>query len=107
MIRNHLLDPEGSPVRGSAQSNSFNYDHDDPWYSSSSNPPSPTGKFNSVGSFGDLSTSAAVGSSSLSSYDDFENEPPLLEELGVRFDHIFNKTQAVVNPTKVIYFLFS
>jgi hypothetical protein len=32
---------------------------------------------------------------------DYENEPPLLEELGIRFDHIWSKTQAVINPTKV------
>ena len=31
---------------------------------------------------------------------DFDNEPPLLEELGIRFDHIWTKTQAVVNPTQ-------
>ncbi len=30
--------------------------------------------------------------------DDYDNEPPLLEELGIRFDHIWTKTQAVVNP---------
>jgi protein YIPF5/7 len=35
-------------------------------------------------------------------YDEFENEPPLLEELGIHFDHIISKTQAVVNPAKAI-----
>ncbi|CAD5232464.1 unnamed protein product [Bursaphelenchus xylophilus] len=30
--------------------------------------------------------------------EDFENEPPLLEELGVNFDHIRQKTFAVLNP---------
>lgn len=34
--------------------------------------------------------------------EDFDNEPPLLEELGIRFDHILLKTQAVINPTKVL-----
>jgi hypothetical protein len=29
---------------------------------------------------------------------DFENEPPLLEELGINFDHIFTKTKCVLNP---------
>lgn len=33
--------------------------------------------------------------------DDYDNELPLLEELGIRFDHIWSKTQAVINPTKV------
>jgi hypothetical protein len=32
--------------------------------------------------------------------DDYENELPLLEELGIRFDHIWSKTQAVINPIK-------
>ncbi|KHN80902.1 Protein YIPF5 [Toxocara canis] len=30
--------------------------------------------------------------------DDFENEPPLLEELGIDFSHIKEKTVAVLNP---------
>ncbi|KAI6171234.1 FAD-binding PCMH-type domain-containing protein [Aphelenchoides bicaudatus] len=30
--------------------------------------------------------------------DDFENEPPLLEELGINFNHIRSKTFAVLNP---------
>uniref|UniRef100_A0A023F877 Protein YIPF n=2 Tax=Triatoma infestans TaxID=30076 RepID=A0A023F877_TRIIF len=29
---------------------------------------------------------------------DFEDEPPLLEELGINPDHIFQKTMAVLNP---------
>uniref|UniRef100_A0A0N5BC78 Protein YIPF n=1 Tax=Strongyloides papillosus TaxID=174720 RepID=A0A0N5BC78_STREA len=31
-------------------------------------------------------------------YDDIENEPPLLEELGINFDHIKQKTMSVLNP---------
>ncbi|CAM9212456.1 unnamed protein product [Heterosigma akashiwo] len=35
------------------------------------------------------------------SYDeDYENEPPLLEELGIHFDQIFAKTKLVLNPLK-------
>jgi hypothetical protein len=30
--------------------------------------------------------------------DNFENEPPLLEELGINFEHIRLKTLAVLNP---------
>lgn len=44
---------------------------------------------NNIVSFSDVSTNPA---------DDFENEPPLLEELGVNFDHIRQKTFAVLNP---------
>jgi len=44
--------------------------------------------------------------SNLNSYstqdDDYENEPPLLEELGIRFDHIWSKTQAVLYPVKQV-----
>ena len=28
----------------------------------------------------------------------FDDEPPLLEELGINFDHIYQKTIAVLNP---------
>ena len=31
---------------------------------------------------------------------DFDNEPPLLEELGFNFDHIWEKTLSVLNPLK-------
>lgn len=31
----------------------------------------------------------------------FEDEPPLLEELGINFDHIYQKTLAVLNPFTV------
>ncbi|ETN84652.1 hypothetical protein NECAME_17058 [Necator americanus] len=30
--------------------------------------------------------------------EDYENEPPLLEELGINFSHIKEKTFAVLNP---------
>ncbi|KAF5900935.1 Alstrom syndrome protein 1 isoform X1, partial [Clarias magur] len=32
--------------------------------------------------------------------DSFEDEPPLLEELGINFDHIWQKTLTVLNPMK-------
>ncbi|KAG8591774.1 hypothetical protein GDO81_000303 [Engystomops pustulosus] len=32
--------------------------------------------------------------------DSFEDEPPLLEELGINFDHIWQKTLTVLNPWK-------
>ena len=34
------------------------------------------------------------------SMDDYDNEPPLLEELGVNIEHIVSKTKAVMSPTK-------
>jgi len=33
---------------------------------------------------------------------DFENEPPLLEELGINFSHIMQKTLAVLIPMKTL-----
>ena len=35
-------------------------------------------------------------------FEDFDNEPPLLEELGINWEHIFEKTKAVINPSQVI-----
>lgn len=32
--------------------------------------------------------------------EDYDNEPPILEELDIRFDHILSKTQAVLYPKK-------
>ncbi|CAN0056410.1 unnamed protein product [Ascophyllum nodosum] len=34
--------------------------------------------------------------------EDYENEPPLLVELGINFEHIWSKTLAVILPTKRI-----
>lgn len=34
--------------------------------------------------------------------EDYDNEPPLLEELGINFEHIWSKTLAVILPTKRI-----
>lgn len=47
--------------------------------------------------FGNTSTDAYSPYDS----DDFSNEPPLLEELGIRFDHIWSKTRAVILLTKI------
>lgn len=35
---------------------------------------------------------------STSMYEDYENEPPLLEELDINFSHILGKTKAVLKP---------
>ncbi|CAM9635032.1 unnamed protein product [Choristocarpus tenellus] len=34
--------------------------------------------------------------------EDYENEPPLMEELEINFEHIWSKTMAVILPTKSI-----
>ncbi|KAK6024539.1 Yip1 domain protein [Ostertagia ostertagi] len=43
--------------------------------------------------------SAGVGGAGGGDGEDYENEPPLLEELGINFSHIKEKTFAVLNPT--------
>jgi len=41
-----------------------------------------------------------VGGAAPAMYEeDYENEPPLLEELGIHFDHIWKKTLCVILPT--------
>ena len=51
---------------------------------------------NMSGSFGNNN-----GGLNMNSYS-FDDEPPLLEELGIRFDHIWSKTQAVMYPMRKI-----
>lgn len=95
------IDPEGSPARPNG---GFYGQQEDPWYSNSGqespasdNSRGPTfdysGSFNMMGS----NNQADLVSSEV----DYENEAPLLEELGIHFDHIWAKTQAVLIPTKV------
>lgn len=44
-----------------------------------------------------------VGGSAVDEDDeDYDNEPPLLVELGINFEHIWSKTLAVILPTKRI-----
>lgn len=42
--------------------------------------------------------STSIGGKTQFDPNDFENEPPLLEELGINFDHIYRKTKCVLNP---------
>lgn len=52
------------------------------------------------GFVGSILTPAARAPLSYDSQNSFEDEPPLLEELGINFDHIYQKTLAVLNPMK-------
>jgi hypothetical protein len=105
-----MLDPEGSPARPNAMYSGGQVD--DPWYSGSAQE-SPTSdasrsSFNFGGgvysqpssNMGNMMSGSGVNTA-LQSEGDYENEPPLLEELGINFDHIWAKTQAVLIPTKV------
>ncbi|KAF0717783.1 Aste57867_2100 [Aphanomyces stellatus] len=67
-----------------------------PWFSGDmGNVPTGTPIAGSMGSLGDQGAATYGG-------DDFENEPPLMEELGINFEHIWTKTQVVLNPTKEV-----
>jgi len=128
MLRNHAmgLDPESresSPQRQQYQAyqQPESSPSEDPWFShngresplqhTSAGPPS----FNQQGTgWGDYSASSGGhmgaggnarmggGAGALNLEEDFDNEPPLLEELGIRFDHILAKTRVVINPRKQI-----
>lgn len=101
MLRNHVIDPE-SPAKLSinATNNPPSTDFDDPWYAGPSNENSPTnvgtGSTSGGSAMKPFSSSLSYGSGA---FDGFEDEPPLLEELGVNLEHIISKTKAVVNPT--------
>ena len=99
MLRNQVIDPE-SPERKGTNPNlgvkvSPQTEYEDPWYAAS-NDNSPRNENHVTGSFGNSSlymdgSMGAYGNdayNSMSGYDDYENEPPLLEELGVNFDHV-------------------
>ena len=46
--------------------------------------------------------SGAVGSSGMmGGEEDYSNEPPLMEELGINFRHIWTKTKTIILPIKV------
>jgi hypothetical protein len=84
--------------------------NDDPWYKGSPQA-SPIGgqTTNQGGGYPNYYSNAtnSMNSGIASSYgvaggeEDYDNEPPLLEELGIRFDHIWSKTQAVLYLNKV------
>ncbi|XP_065182930.1 protein YIPF7-like [Sycon ciliatum] len=56
--------------------------------------PPPTQPDQYTGSIMQPDQPASVGSTG------FDDEPPLLEELGINFDHIYQKSISVLNPTK-------
>jgi hypothetical protein len=104
-MRNQMMiDPEGSPARPNTVFSGMNGQNDDPWFSGSAQE-SPSSDSNRPSFNYNNYDRGAMGSgdvnNALSSEEDYDNEPPLLEELGINFDHIWTKTQAVLIPTKV------
>jgi hypothetical protein len=97
MIRNQMLDdPESSPQKESVFNFGNHGNDSSPWFTGGggNDQGSPThsggGMYNqqqsnSFNSGGVMSgTSLSFGNSN----DDYENEPPLLEELGINFEHM-------------------
>ena len=123
-MRNHLLDPESSPQNAGFRSYEMQ-GQEDPWFEAKPGQQQAPGMNYpqyGIGATGFTSTGfnrpqhnnpgqassymtdmdgRSPGNHASGDDDDYENEPPLLEELGIRFDHIWSKTQAVINPTKV------
>ena len=108
--------PTFQPYQQQQQSSSSAQASEDPWFEQQNSPMS-SGTANQplYGGFNNTMGMGGGGGGGPSSYGaanvqvpimsgldeyDYDNEPPLLEELGIRFDHIWSKTQAVVNPTK-------
>lgn len=106
-----MLDPESTPPKGvNIYGGGFGAPNaaEDSWFTSGGSSPHSADYNGSFGSFnnppaqfpymGGAQPPMGYGQDEV---EDFEHEPPLLEELGIRFDHIWSKTQAVINPTKV------
>jgi len=94
---------------GSGNSNNMPSSHSNGPMNSSYNP-----NFNSVplsssssSSIGGAMTGGPIGGGGIQGGPmggggpDYEDEPPLLEELGVNIDHIIAKTKAVMNPARI------
>ena len=88
MINNSAIGAQ-SPVGG----------NEDGWYSAQ-NTPSGGGGGGSSGresSYDDMNQM----NNAFALEEDYDNEPPLLEELGINFDKILKKTKAVLNPNNM------
>lgn len=103
-----MLDPESSP---SKEESSFNYGGDQdnsPWFTGGAgggdiSPHHGGMGDNNMGGGGNFNFGSGGGGApgGFDVEEDYDNEPPLLEELGIRFDHIQSKTMAVMYPRKV------
>ena len=103
-----MVDPEGSPSKQGSFAYAAADTYDDPWYSSSDqSSPQAINSTNGSRAFAYDNASYMTTNTSVGDDEDYENELPLLEELGIRFDHIWSKTQAVMYPHKVMQHLFN
>jgi len=76
----------------------YDYTQQTPGYEQSYDQPSYGGQKNYGGAI--FTPDPVQQFESPSSGNNFEDEPPLMEELGINFDHIIKKTMAVLNPLK-------
>jgi hypothetical protein len=74
----------------------------EPWYAGSPEKPQQTNYSNINYSNGE--TNARYSGRFDLQDEDYSSEPPLLEEIGIRFDHVWEKTQAVILINRVSLF---
>ena len=87
MIKNHQIGGSGSTMNSPAGEG---------WYSAANTPTTQ-----SYAGMDPGTTESVDMDSGNQAYveEDYDNEPPLLEELGINFERITRKTKAVLNPT--------
>ena len=102
------LDPEGTPYQPYYPQRATSF-QDNQWFSGEPDSPSQA-NYSGGNQYSYANNNTGISSyhdpgamSNGQDYEDFDNEPPLLEELGIRFDHMWSKTQAVIHPFKVLY----
>ncbi|KAG8191517.1 hypothetical protein JTE90_019581 [Oedothorax gibbosus] len=77
------------------------FDYDASVNQAASLPPPSQQLYPQLGAYaGSILTPETAAPFGVAAPDNFEDEPPLLEELGINFDHIIQKTAAVLNPFK-------
>jgi hypothetical protein len=105
----------GNPSHPRAYSSDFSDDfgETDPWYSQAGSPEKPLQQQMNY-SNESYSNPVEINPRYSGRFDlqeqDYSSEPPLLEEIGIRFDHIWEKTQAVILLNQVssekVHFFF-
>jgi hypothetical protein len=81
-----------------------------PWYAGSPEKPPQTNYSNanySNTNFSNEETNPRYSGRFDLQEEDYSSEPPLLEEIGIRFDHVWEKTQAVILINRVSSFPLS
>ncbi|XP_074650629.1 protein YIPF5-like [Tubulanus polymorphus] len=85
----------GADYAPNPQFGQFDYSQQTPSYDTPYNPQQQTPYTGSI-----MTPSQTTPYGGSASTEDYENEPPLMEELGINFDHIVQKTLVVLNPVK-------